>query len=235
MNQRGSHHLINVSSNQPPLLSQTALSIFKFLLGNRAAVLDTLFDLMQRIPVVKALPGMYEVLAYEATLELKDSKGKTAVYRKRQQVRFLQNNIIAFQDKAWGDGDIFADYQCSPGHAVDRYRDGHRYNILISLRETKHRDQIETFHIERTIKDGFTRSTEDFQTDIDHRTHQLVLKLIFPRNRLPTKVTLVEQNSQHTLALGEHHHHILPDGRHQYSWKTTRPRLYEAYILHWKW
>ena len=44
--------------------------------------------------------GMYEVLEYESTLELHDREGKKASYKKRQKVRYLQNNIIAFEDQA---------------------------------------------------------------------------------------------------------------------------------------
>jgi hypothetical protein len=45
---------------------------------------------------------LYENLNYEATLELLSATGKTAIFRKEQRVRFLQNHIIAFEDYAWG-------------------------------------------------------------------------------------------------------------------------------------
>ena len=68
--------------------------------------------------------GMYEILDYDSVLELKDRRGRVAVLKRRQKVRFLRDNIIAYQDQAWGDGELFAEYKCSPGVAVDRYRDG---------------------------------------------------------------------------------------------------------------
>src|SRR5258708_2698203 len=83
---------------------------------------------------------MYEILEYESTLELLDTQGKNAIFHKHQRVKFMQDNIIAFQDYAWGEGtNIFASYCCEPGVVVDRYQDGDRWNILISLRGTKHR------------------------------------------------------------------------------------------------
>jgi hypothetical protein len=218
-----------ISSNSLPGM------ILRLLLQDPSAVLDLLFDLFQRIPIFKSLPGMYEVLDYEARLELKDGKGKTAVYSKHQLVRFLQDHIIAYQDIAWGDGDIFADYKCSPGVEVDRYREGHRYNILISLRETKQRGDETTFRIERTIRNGFTQKVEQFQTEIDNRTNKLSLSVISPRSRLPVKVDLIELNTRRTSTLDREHHQVLPDGRHKYIWKTSSPRLYEAYILRWGW
>jgi hypothetical protein len=45
--------------------------------------------------------GMYEVLEYESTLELLDRQGKRARFGKRQKVRYLQNNIITYQDQGW--------------------------------------------------------------------------------------------------------------------------------------
>jgi hypothetical protein len=53
--------------------------------------------------------GMYEILDYDSALELIDPKGKIAIFKRRQKVKFLQDNIIAFQDHAWGDGEIFED------------------------------------------------------------------------------------------------------------------------------
>lgn len=209
--------------------------ILKFLINEPSAIFNFIFDVLQHIPVVKSLPGMYEVLDYSAQVQLKDTKGKLAVYSKRQHVRFLQDNVIAFKDQAWGDGDIFANYQCSPGVEVDRYRDGHRYNILISLRETKHRDEETTFHIKREILDGFTQETEEFQTDINHRTRHLKLSVIFPQKRLPISVKLIEQNTKRSAVLDRDNRQILPSGEHQYTWETKKPRLYEAYIIRWQW
>ena len=76
--------------------------------------------------------GMYEILEYDSELELKDPAGNLAELKRRQKVRFLQDNIIAYEDQAWGEGEIFADYQCSPGVAVDRYRDGFKWKVLIN-------------------------------------------------------------------------------------------------------
>ena len=44
--------------------------------------------------------GMYEVLEYESMLKLQVRGGKTATFRKREKVRYLQDSIIAYQDQA---------------------------------------------------------------------------------------------------------------------------------------
>jgi hypothetical protein len=65
---------------------------------------------------------MYEVLRYEAKLGLKDRGGKRATFKKQEKVRYLQDNVIAYRDQAWGDGEILINYRCIPGTPVDRYR-----------------------------------------------------------------------------------------------------------------
>jgi len=83
--------------------------------------------------------GIYEVLEHHTTLELQDPQGEVAVVERRQTVRFLQDNVEAISDHAWGDGELFAEYTCSPGVPVDFYKDGSRYTTLISLRQTMSR------------------------------------------------------------------------------------------------
>ncbi len=179
--------------------------------------------------------GTYTVVAHHSTLELKDSKGHVAVYTKHQQLTFVQNNVFAIQDQAWGDGNIFASYTCSPGEAVDRYKEGYRYKILISLRGTRNKGDQETLTIQRKIEDGFTTSVGNFQTQIDHPTDDLTVSVIFPRSRPPRQVTLIQQNLKRDIRLGNGHLELLPDGRTRYHWQTRKPHLYEGYIIRWEW
>ena len=178
---------------------------------------------------------MYEVLAYEARLELLDATGRHAVYRKRQRVRFLQDHIIAYQDQAWGDGAIFAAYRCAPGKAVDRYREGHRWRVLISPEADQEQGRRGGVLHRARDRDGFTANNEDFQTEIDHVTRGLTMTVVFPKARRPREVWLIEQNAARTMALGADLWQALPDGRVQVEWTMEGPRRYEAYIVSWTW
>lgn len=202
-----------------------------------APLLDDLYaymsDLLRRY--VPSNPGTYEVSSHEVYLELLDSKGEKTCYIKKQSIRFIRDNVIAYQDIAWGDGDIFADYQCSPGVAVDRYKEGHRWHVLISLRETKNRGDEIPVRIVRTIKNGFTHEREDFQTEINHLTRRFSITLTFPRERPPKRVSLIEQNLNRTTPLEAHYIKGLRDGRQRVTWETNKPRLFEAYIMAWEW
>ena len=176
--------------------------------------------------------GMYEVLEYETQLELLDTQGQAAEFRKRQKVQYRQNNIIAYQDQAWGDGDILINYQCSPGHAVDYYRPDQKTFILIALHDVKHKGDTDEFHIKWGILNGFTRSMEQWGTEISHNTRKLKIQIIFPKTRVPLHAWVVEQRTQHKHELKPQQ---LADGRWLIQWETLKPRLHEQYILKWDW
>lgn len=179
--------------------------------------------------------GMYEIVNYDSTLELLDPKGKSAIFKRRQQVKFLQDHIIAFQDYAWGDGDIFAEYKCSPGVEVDRYREGDQWNILISLRETKNAGDVLDFYTERTIKEGFTSNEEWWQVEIRHHTKQFRLAVIFPARRRCQRAVLLHPSQNTTRVLSSEHFTTLPDGRQVLTWETSKLKRFDAYIIKWIW
>jgi hypothetical protein len=180
-------------------------------------------------------PGMYEILDYDAVLELKDTRGRTAVFRRRQKVKFLHDNIVALQDQVWGDGEPLAGYKCSPGVAVDRYKHGFKQIVLISLRETKGRGDILEFNTERKIRDGFARPDEWFQIELNFKTRRLRLAVIFPKTRHCQRAILVERNRNRSTVLDQDRFSLLPDGRQMLSWEVTGPPTNELYTLKWRW
>ena len=198
-------------------------------------LLTTLWQVLERHVPTRMQTGMYEVLDFEACLDIQDAEGKTAFLYKKEKVKYLEDNIIAYRDQAWGQGDIFADYKCSPGYPVDFYQEGHRYRVLISLRETRKRGDIDTFHIQRRITNGFQDATEYFQIRIEHITGKLTMKVVFPSDRFPKRADLVEQNKNRTTTLNPEHFQTLPDGRQQLTWQTSHPRRFEVYSLRWDW
>lgn len=213
-------------------LAQTALTIAAKITPDQ---LLNIIKLLSRGLVPQVHHSLYEVLDYATTLELCDPEGRTAIYRKQQKVKFLQNSIIAYQDEAWGDGDIFIDYQCSPGRAVDWYTNGNTYHILISLRETKNRGDIENFFITRRIQDGFTQPRQYFQNRINHPMRNFSTRVIFPVERPPRNLTLIEHHRNRTQPLKPEQIRTLPDGRIEAFYETTYPRLHDVISIRWDW
>jgi len=179
--------------------------------------------------------GMYETLEYESTLELLDATGKNAAFTKRKKVRYLQNNIIAYQDYGWGDGKQFVGYQAKPGIPVDQYKIGYKTYILLSLREVKNRGDVDEFNIHWQIKEGFLKSDGFWETDVSGRTSYMKVNVIFPKGRPPHNLRLVENNTRRTSILGSEAQQRLPDGRWKVSWEKRKTNLYERYILRWDW
>ncbi len=179
--------------------------------------------------------GMYEVLEYESILELKDIRGRRANFKKREKVRYLQDNVIAYQDQAWGDGQILLNYRSSPGAAVDFYRPARLTYILISLRGVKHRGDIDEFNIQWGMKDGFLRNQEAWETQVSHLTRQMKIQVIFLKSRPPLHVTFIEDTRHISQAFGEGAQHRLADGRWMVVWEITKPRQDERYIIKWEW
>ncbi len=178
--------------------------------------------------------GMYEILEYDSTMELK-GRGEVAIFKRRQRIKFLQDYIIAFQDYAWGEGDILEDYKCSPGVEVDRYREGEQWNILISLRGTANKGDVTDFYTERKIKQGFTKNEEWWQVNIRHHTHQFKLDIIFPKRRRCQQAFLTQRSKHHTNLLGPDYFTRLPDGRQVLTWKTHKLKRFETYMIKWTW
>lgn len=216
---------------------------------NDQSLVDKLVDVLLQLPWLRVLEetweilrrvtprqprGIYEVLEYESTLELKDREGKDAAFNKRESVCYLQDSIIAYQDQAWGDGEILLDYHCSPGTPVDQYRSGHKTYILVSRREVKNKGDIDEFNIEWGIHRGFLRRTGYWETHVTHHTRHLKVSVIFPKSRPPRLAKLIESNRQRNYTLAKSTK-VLLDGRWLVTWETYRPRLYEKYVLQWEW
>jgi hypothetical protein len=179
--------------------------------------------------------GLYKVLEYEITLELLDIEGKKAKVHKRQKVRYLQDNIIAYQDQSWGDGEILKNYRCSPGKAVDQYRTGHKTCTLISLREEKNKGEIDEFLIQWDWANGFLSTTGYWAAKINHRTNKVIVNVIFPELRPPTRWWISTSNYKQFSLLSSDTLFRLPDGRWSIKWELKNPKLYRNYLLKWEW
>lgn len=209
-----------------------------FTTGRLVLVLRNVLDVWEFLDELRSkvsYHGMYEILEYEATLEFMDEGGEEASLVRHQIIRFLQDNVVAIHDHAWGDGKIFADYQCQPGVPVDFYRDGSKYNILISLRETKNRRDVIDLWIERIIKEGFLTDEEWLETEVDHLTEHVKLAVIFPYERPCRRATITQRSTNETVTLDERHFSIMSDGRQRLTWENSRPKLHDLYTLKWQW
>ena len=183
----------------------------------------------------RRLQGIYDVLDQCRTVTLQDASGRVASVETMQRLRFRQNYVTAIADYAWGEGDIYANYRCTPGEPVDCYTEGSRHVMLISLREHQNAGDEISLHTERRIASGFMRNEEYWESEVYHRTQRMELRIIFPKERLCQRATVTVRSTGKTVALGPECYHTLPDGRQVLCWTQTKPRLNERYLLRWVW
>jgi len=221
-----------------PIL-RTPGHLLKRLLGSDIlALLGDTVPLLKKLSALvdsRRLQGIYDVLCQQRTIEIHDRDGDVVTVDTVEKLRFRQNHVAALTDYVWGDGDILADYRCSPGVPVDCYKEGSRYAVLISLREHKHHGEEMVLRTHRTIRGGFSRSEECWESDVYHRTGRIELKVIFPPERACKRATASRRNAHETVVLGPEYFSTLPDGRQQLRWAIKRPRLHERYVLRWTW
>ncbi len=179
--------------------------------------------------------GLFEILDYDTELELVDRQGSRAELKKRLKVRFLQDNVIAFQDYAWGDGGVLYNYRCSPGVIVDRYREGGRWNVLISLRETKSRGDIVEFFIERRLRHSFEAKEAWWQVSMQHETQRLRISVLYPKSRHCLRAVLSERNRNRVTPLSGTQLASLPDGGQMLTYENEKVSRFETYTIKWSW
>jgi hypothetical protein len=216
----------------------TAKHLHALIPTNIIETVNRLLDLLQRLHAFieeRRLQGIYDVLDQSRTITLHDPKGRVATVDTTQRVRFRQNHIATLLDHVWGDGRILQEYRCSPGVPVDRYKEGTRHVVLISLREHKNRGDELTFTTHRQVIGGFTRASECWETEVYHRTRRLEVRLLFPRQRRCRRATVTVQSTGQTVALGPSCWRFLPNGKQELVWACDKPKLNERYLLSWDW
>ena len=223
------------SNNRPDNSYRRFQWLFLILDPRWVEVIAQIWNLGKKIFRGFSNEGIYEALDYEYQIELQDKDGEHATIKKREKVRYLQDNITSFQDWAWGDKKIFLNYRCSPGTPVDEFRLGHKTCKLISLRETRNKGDIDEFHMEWEMKRGFSKTTGFWGTGIRYRTKKVTVKVIFPTDRPPIHASITESNLKRTQILGPEAQKLLLDGRTMVVWENSNPRLYETYVLKWEW
>ena len=120
--------------------------------------------------------------------------------------------MIAYQDQAWGDGEILLNDLWTPGTPADRYRSSCKTYILVSRREVKDNGDVDEFNIEGGIRQGLLQPAEQWETHVTDRTKHLKTNMVFPRSSPARHPVLIEGNPQQSHDLAKRAQ-VLPDGR----------------------
>ena len=180
-------------------------------------------------------PGMYEVLEYKSTLVIMDRDGKVGKFQKLEKIRFLQDNIIAIQDQVWGFDKSITKYKCSPGKPVDFYQSGYKTFVIISLRELRSKNDEIDLNMQWELRGMPIGKIGTWETFINQFTNKLILEIVFPKDRPPIRMWVVEENRKRTIEIDKKSLSRLPDDRRKIIWEKRNPRLFETYTINWAW
>lgn len=207
-------------------------------------ILSAVFIAVYYIYDLRNYGGLYEVLEKESRWEFLDPDGKETTHHRRLKVRFIQNGVIAIADAAYGDGDLFAEYEVEPGKVVDIYRSGPRMNALISLREVKNRGDVEELRFRRKVVDGFRSAQEWIDIETDNVCQKLRVIVIFHKERRCQRATLTTETKKTSKVITRarvlntedpKYFLNLPDGRQQLTLYFPNPRTNVKYTVRWDW
>lgn len=176
--------------------------------------------------------ALYDVLNFEATIEVKDSRGYQAVYSKKQRLRFLKDNVSTVYDYGWGTGNAFASHRVEPGHIVERKQIGPRYRSLVMLPEPQHKGDELTLSVRRLIKDKFTGKGNWLEGEVYNKMQRMRLSVILPASRPVTRAWLV-QRRQPTESLVSAK--PISGHRQRLASTITNPKIGDMYTLVWDW
>jgi hypothetical protein len=172
----------------------------------------------------------YEVLNYQSVLVLQNPEGTRATFRRRQQVRFVQDGVSAILDHAWGDGVVLTQYVNDAGRLEGSFDDGGRHHIVVGLKRRRHRGDVLGFRVQRDAMVGFTQEHEWLETTIDHPIARLQPSVVFPKDR-PCRSAVLQVGRRHTplpvLRRG--------DGRTVVRVEIPCPCANVPYTIRWRW
>ncbi len=176
------------------------------------------------------LTSPYEVLNYQSTLTLHDTKGTRATFDRTQQIRFLQDGVSAILDHAWGNGILITNYHNSAGSLEDSFKDQGCRHLVIELSRKMSKGQALQFEVERTMMEGFLGGQDWWEINIDHPVHHLEQTIIFPKARPCQKAVLNKGKEQMDLPIVR-----LTDRRVMVRFIVAKPLADTAYKVRWKW
>jgi hypothetical protein len=188
--------------------------------------------------------GPYRVLEETLTWEFEDAGGRKAKLIKNQKVRF-NYLAIAHIELASGDGELFADFDCSFGHLVkdselpNADEDGvlkiaNKYGVLVLFEPQRVRDEEVTLESTRTVIDGFKGEDEWIVHEAAVPSKKTTLKVLFPSEatvehvrikgpkghdeRAPKKSELKQEGSRYALSIGPRSYQAGQSVRVRWRW-----------------
>jgi len=180
----------------------------------------------------KGSPYTYEVLEYDARVELLDTDGRNARYTRTERVRFRKDTTTVY-DYGWGNGIAFAEHDTSHGKFTHKKLVGSRLRAEVELPELQHKGDEFVLSFDRTVQNGFMSPSECWlEAELYHPTRRLSLRVMLPSSRRVQEARLVTLDDPDGTAL-------LPvdmaAGPQCISYEVRNPRVGQRFTILWDW
>jgi hypothetical protein len=177
--------------------------------------------------------GPFVVLEETTTWDLTRDNAREAVVTKNQLVRF-NHSMIAHTEYAWGDGELFADFQCDYGRLVDRVKDGDKEYIIIALPAERVRGEEARLVSHRTVRNGFPADSEWMNWELRYKSYRSTLVMRFDLARPPKNLRYRRESDGKTLKADEK---SVSDegGARVFRLSERAPYPGEEYQIRWDW
>lgn len=196
-------------------------------------ILATIFevpDLARNLFPEGLTTSPYEVMEYDATLDMEDPHGMRATFTRTQKIRFLHDGVSAVLDHFWGDGITVGSYSTDAGMIERTLTDSRRRHVVLRLKRPMRRGEELTFSVTRTVFAGFTNEHEWLSTQVDHPVHRLKRTILFPIKRACRTAVLLGPGGQLPI-----HPQIRADGRAELKFEVLDAGSSTPYVLVWHW
>lgn len=181
---------------------------------------------------LKGSPYTYEVLEYDAHVELLDTDGREARYTRTERVRFLKDTTTVY-DYGWGNGIAFAEHDTSRGRFAEKKLVGSRLRAAVELPELQHRGDEFILSFDRTVRNGFMSPSECWlEAELYHPTKRLSLRVVLPPSRRLREARLVTLEDPDGTALQPVE---MADGRQSIWYEVSNPRVGQRFTILWDW
>lgn len=172
----------------------------------------------------------YEILSYDATLKLFDSRGARASFSRQQLIRFTQDGVSAILDHYWGDGVGLTTYDNSAGSLEGSLLDGRRRHLVIGLKHSTVRGTVLPFTVTRQAIATFTQPNEWLETIVDHPIQRIRQEVFFPVDRPCLKARLFFGKHSMLVPVSK-----TASGQTVLRYRVERPVTDAPYLLRWVW
>lgn len=175
--------------------------------------------------------GPYRVFEDRTVWDLADRSGEVATVTRSVDVEW-NYPCYTNTEKAAGDGNLFAEFECNYGTKIHEFTRGDEHRALILLDYPATRGKKQFLESTRVSRGSFLGSDEWASLTVDKPSDASELTVIFPADRLPRQTRLKLGNG------AEQEIELMPvDGstRKKLSYRLRKSRVGDEIEFSWSW